>query len=260
MKIRALIVDDEPLARSLIRELLSAESWIDIVTECGNGNDAVSAVRRERPDLLFLDVQMPGMSGVDVVASLEGESMPYVIFVTAYDHYAIEAFRQEALDYLLKPFSRERFQQSLRRARRSLRSRELASLGEKMSALVQSFAEREVEERPPAYTTRLQVRTGRKLQILAVSDVAYFEAANQYVRAHTREGPQLLSRSLSSLEKELDPRSFCRIHRSTLVNTAFVRDVFLDKGGACSVVLTGGERLRLSRRRRGALEDLLRRR
>jgi two-component system LytT family response regulator len=255
MMIRALIADDEPLARSLLRELLAGDPEVQVVTECGTGQEAVAAVRRARPDLLFLDVQMPGMSGMEVLGDLAGEPLPYVIFVTAHHRYAIEAFEKQALDYLLKPFSKERFRDSLERAKRSLRHRELADLGEKELAKARAD-----EPERPVYTTRLRIRRGRRLQVLDVADVRYFQAASQYVRAHGLDESHLLSRSLTSLEKELDPQRFCRIHRSTLVNTAFVQEVRLEKNGACSVLMTGGERLRLSRRRRAALDRLLERR
>ena len=141
MKLRTVIVDDEPLARSLLRELLSQDPEVRIVAECGNGRDAVQAVNSSRPDLVFLDIQMPEMSGLEVLAALEGAAAPYVIFVTAYDRYAIEAFQMHALDYLLKPFSKERFRQSLERAKESIHRRELAGLAEKMSSLATSYAD-----------------------------------------------------------------------------------------------------------------------
>lgn len=264
MKIRTVIVDDEPLARSLIRDLLAVDSEVDVVAECGNGRDAIAAVKRADPDLMFLDVQMPGMSGLEVLAGLAGGPLPYVIFVTAYDRYAIAAFKMQALDYLLKPFSKERFRDSLARAKRSIRERELAGLGEKMSALAKSYGDLQASpgaggKGVAARITKLRIRDGRKLASLDVSEISFLAAANQYVRVHTRDRSHLLSQSLSSLEQELDPQRFCRIHRSTMVNTAFVKEVRLEKNGACSVLMAGGERLRLSRGRRKALSRLLER-
>ena len=163
MKIRTVIVDDGPLARSLIRDLLAADPEVGVVAECGNGWEAIAAVKRTEPDLMFLDVQMPGMSGLEVLAGLKGGPVPHVIFVTAHVRYAISAFKMQALDYLLKPFSKERFRESLERAKKSIRERELAGLGKKVSVLAKSYADlREspdaVGEGATSYPTRLRIR------------------------------------------------------------------------------------------------------
>ena len=263
MKIRTLIVDDEPLARSLIRDLLALEPELSVVAECASGQEAVAAVKNTQPDLVFLDVQMPGMSGLEVLASIGEVKVPYVIFVTAHDLYAVEAFEMQALDYLLKPFSKVRFHESVARAKKSIRNRELAGLAERMSSLAKSYADLQAsveanEEGAPSHTGELRIREGRRLTSLDVAEIVWIEAANQYVRLHTLERSHLLSQSLASLEKELDPRRFCRIHRSTMVNKDFVREVRLEKNGAHSILMAGGQRLRVSRGRRSVLSELRR--
>ncbi len=257
--IRTMIVDDEPLARELIRDLLREDSEIEVVAECRNGQEALESIGLLQPDLLFLDVQMPGASGMEVVARLPADQIPQVVFVTAYDRYAIEAFRARALDYLLKPFSKERFRESLRRAKEAIQRRRLVGLAAEMTALARSYADLHASlavdtEVETEFVEFLSFRSGRQLKRLAVSEIAWIEAANQYVRLHTATGSCLLARSLNSLERELDPARFCRIHRSTIVQTSQVREVRLEKNGACSVLLVGGERLRVSRRRRQAWE------
>lgn len=265
MKLRTAIVDDEPLARQLIRELLDVDSEVEIVTECGNGRDAVKALKKHQIDLLFLDVQMPGLSGFDVLARMQDERLPYVIFVTAYDRYALRAFEVQAVDYLLKPFSKRRFYESVNRAKHTIRTQGLADLASRVSSLADSYSDlqtslEELTEGARSYETEFVVRKGRALEAIRTTDIHWIQAANQYVRLHTADGSYLLSRSMASLMKELDPKRFCRIHRSTIVNAAVVREVRAEKNGTCSVVLNDGRQLRLSRGRRGVLSGLLKRR
>jgi len=232
--LRALIVDDEVLARDLVGNLLGREEDVEIIGECDNGKDAVAMIKRLQPDLVFLDVQMPGLSGIDVGKRLEGTRAPYIVYITAYDRYAIEAFDLQALDYLLKPLQAGRFAAAVQRARQSLqRDGRMAGDG------------------------TLEVREGRRLFVIPWSEIVYLESANQYVRVHTDERQHLLSRSLASLEKLLPHDRFVRIHRSALVNVDFVEQVAGLTNGTHEVILQGGRRLTLSRSRRTALKRLL---
>lgn len=263
MRIRTIVVDDEPLARDLIRELLVGDEEIEIVAECANGHEALRAIRKHRPDLAFLDVQMPGLSGFNVLARLEPSRLPHVIFVTAYDRYAMRAFDVKALDYLLKPIDKERFYESVARMKKTIRNLGLAELADRMSDLAASYAELqqsfdELRGNGLSYPREILVRDGNARRSVAASEILWIEAANQYVRLHTAEGSHMLSRSLGNMQGRLDPNRFCRIHRSTIVNISFVRDVRAEGNGTHAVVLTNGERLRLSRRRGAALTELLR--
>lgn len=260
MKLRAVIVDDEPLARQLIGELLAADPDVEVVAECASGAEALEVLPRLKPDLLFLDVQMPGLSGFDVLSRLPGGTdVPYVIFVTAHDRYALRAFELHALDYLLKPFARQRFEQSVARAKDAIRNQDLSELARKISSLASSVAggPASVNHGTSTHRTEFRVHSGNVLHNVKVSEIHWIEAADQYVRLHTGETSHLLSQSLSSLEKDLDPQEFFRIHRSTMVNRAFVREIRTEKNGTHSVILTDGKRLRLSRARRKLLTDLL---
>ncbi len=259
MKLRAVIVDDEPLARQLIVELLAGDPDVEVVAECASGTEALEVLPRLKPDLLFLDVQMPGLSGFDVLSRLPGGAVPYVIFVTAHDRYALRAFELHALDYLLKPFARQRFEQSLTRAKDAIRNRGLSELARKISSLASSYsgAPAGVNHGTATHRREFRVHSGNVLRSVKASEIRWIEAADQYVRLHTGDTSHLLSESLSSLEKDLDPQDFFRIHRSTMVNRAFVQEVRTEKNGTHSVILTDGTRLRLSRGRRKLLTDLL---
>jgi two-component system LytT family response regulator len=267
MMLRALIVDDEPLARQLVRELLAEEVDVEVVAECAGGGEAVREIRRLRPDLVFLDIQMPGLSGLDVLAELSGpdgrgEAIPYVIFVTAHDRYAIQAFEVQAVDYLLKPVARDRFERSVARARRALQERNLVDMAAKLASVARSYAELQARSEAqrgeaPRYRGEFILREGGTIRKLLVARIHWIEAANQYVRLHAETGSHLLAESLAGLERELDPQHFCRIHRSAMVNMAFVREVRSGKGGTHTVVLADGTRLRVSRGRRSALQHLI---
>jgi len=260
MKVRALVVDDEPLSRELIRKLLSSDAEVEIVAECPDGTRALDAISRLDPDLVFLDVQMPGVSGFDVVSRLDETRAPYIVFVTAYDRYAIRAFEVQAIDYLLKPISKERFFAGVERAKAAIRARRLGEAVQRMASLAGEFARLQgaLETLAPDYLDEFRVRVGSVLRSIPAHEVTWIEAANQYARLHARDGRHLLSKSMAALEQQLDPRRFCRIHRSAIVNVAFVREVRSEKNGACSVLLTTGESLRLGRRRRAVLSALMR--
>jgi two-component system, LytTR family, response regulator len=237
-RIRALIVDDEPLARSNVAVLLRKVPGIEIIGECSSGAEALGEIRLTKPDLLFLDVQMPECDGFDVLEMLGHDLPPAVIFVTAYDQYALRAFEAGALDYLLKPFDNARFEIALTRARQRIQS---ASRGDNRS--------RKIE--------RVVVKNAGEVCFVKISEIDYIEAADYYACLHVGPRRHLLRRSLSELEGELDPNLFCRVHRSSIVNLERVRSLKLHQDGEYEVVLENGSRVRLSRRYRKQLEERL---
>ena len=234
-KIRVLIVDDEPLARSSLRMLLRQDTDIESIRECGSGAEAVAQIRTARPHLVFLDVQMPECGGFEVLRMLEADKpLPVIVFVTAYDEYALRAFDAGALDYLLKPFDDARFHLAMQRAK------------EKIAAK---------EPLPPPETPRLMVRSAGQVAYVQVPDIDWVEAADYYVCLHVGTRSHLLRKSMAELEQELDPHIFCRIHRSTIVNLRRVRALQVDAAGEYEVILDGGQKLRLSRRFRKELQS-----
>ncbi len=234
-RIRALIVDDEPLARSNLRVLLRQDTDIESIQECESGIEAVAQIRIARPDLVFLDVQMPECGGFEVLRLLEADKpLPVIVFVTAYDEYALRAFDAGALDYLLKPFDDARFHLAMQRAKEQIATK---------------------EPLPPPETPRLMVRSAGQVAYVQVPDIDWVEAADYYVCLHVGTRSHLLRKSMAELEQELDPHIFCRIHRSTIVNLRRVRALQVDAAGEYEVILDGGRNLRLSRRFRKELQS-----
>ena len=253
-KIRAFVVDDEPPARRRLTELLEREPDIEVTGQFAEGASALEAMAREKPDLLFLDVQMPGLGGFEFLDQVEPARQPITVFVTAYDAYALKAFEVRALDYLLKPFSDERFEATLERARERVRAREREALGEKVLSLVESRSA--LDERQ--YVSRLVVKNRGQVLFLDVGDVDWIEAAGVYAAIHEGGREHLVRESLSALEARLDPSRFARIHRSAIVSLDRVTELRIDERGGCRVVLRDGTVLPLSRRQRDALEARLR--
>ncbi len=238
MTIRACIADDEPPARRAIEQLLRRHADIRVVGSCGDGRTAAGIISAEAPDLVFLDVQMPGGDGFDVLGSVTA-APPVVVFVTAFDHYAVRAFEAQALDYLLKPFSDERFEQVLARARERLRTRDYDALAARLG--------------PPP----LVVRDGSRTHVIPVSDIEWIEAEDYYARIHAGDRRPLVRRSLASLLSALEPHGFVRVHRSAVVNLAAVRHVDTLPSGDAQVTLAGGDTVRVSRTHRPALDASL---
>jgi two-component system, LytTR family, response regulator len=234
-KIRALIVDDEPLARSNLSVLLRRDPQIEIVGECGSGIDAVPEIRNARPDLVFLDVQMPECDGFDVLELLGHDVPPALVFVTAYDRYALRAFEAGALDYLLKPFDNTRFDRALDRAKQRI-SR---------------------NKNQPRTLERLAIKSFGQVAFVNVAEIDWIEAADYYVSIHVGTKIHLLRRSMAELEQELDPILFCRIHRSTIVRLDRVSGLKLSEDGEYDVLLENGLTLRTSRRYRKRVQDRL---
>jgi two-component system LytT family response regulator len=253
-RIRTFVVDDEPPARRRLLELLEREPDIEIAGAFEGGAEALEAMAREAPDLLFLDIQMPGLDGFELLDGIEDARQPITVFVTAYDSYALKAFEVKALDYLLKPFSDERFEATLSRARERVRSREREALGEKLLSLVETHPAREEKQ----YVSRLVVRNRGQVRFLDVRDVEWIEAAGVYVTIHEGGREHLVRESLAALEVRLDPSRFARIHRSAIIALDRVTELRLDDRGSYRVVLRDGTVLPLSRRQRDALEARLR--
>jgi two-component system, LytTR family, response regulator len=255
-KIRTLIVDDEHLAREGVRLLIQDDSQIEIIAECANGRDAVRVMQAEAPDLLFLDVQMPEMNGFEVLDQVGAGRLPTVIFVTAYDSYALQAFEAEALDYLLKPFSDERFYRALARAKAQFEQAEVKDQNHKLRALLAAYRGR--QQRPPSLE-RLVIKSGGRVLFLDAQEIDWIEAADYYALLHVGGKSHLLRETMAELEAKLDARKFFRIHRSTIVNIERVKALQANSHGDHSVILNDGTKLKLSRRRREKLQLMLKR-
>lgn len=261
--IRAMIVDDEPLARRAIRLLLKNDSEIEIVAEAGSGSDAVRLITQHSPELLFLDIQMPGLDGFDVLERIDAASIPAIIFVTAFDQYALRAFEVHAFDYLLKPFDDARFEKALRQAKAQVEQREINKLSRKLFALLedreaeQSAAVQQRAERSK-YLTRLMIKSASRIFFLKVEEIDWIGAEDYYVKLHFGRKTHLLRESMNELEAKLDPEKFVRIHRSSIVNLDRVKELHAHFNGDYVVILLDGTELKLSRSRREQLQSLLR--
>ena len=246
---RVVTVDDEPLARQSLRLLLARHPDFDLIGECSHGAEAIDAVHACAPDALFLDIQMPGMDGFDVLRQIGPAAVPALIFATAYDEYALQAFETRALDYLLKPYSDERFDAVLGRVRERLRERSFASMGERLADLIGS-------RRP----STLVVRDGNRTLAIPYSEIVWIEAEDYYARVHARTGRTLVRMSLRSLAGSLDANRFVRVHRSAIVNVDCVRELQPLASGDQRLVLADGTALRVSRTYRSHLDARLGRR
>ena len=257
-KIKTLIVDDEPLARRNLRLLLAKDPQIEILDECRNGREAVKAINTFSPDLIFLDIQMPEMDGFDVLANVGPDQIQAIIFVTAFDQYALKAFDVHALDYLLKPFDDERFAHALTRAKAQIEAREVNRLSKRLIALLE---ERESERNAPApgkgYLTRVMIKAAGRVVLLKVDEIDFIEADGNYAKLHVGKKAHLLREKMNDLEGQLDPARFVRIHRSVIVNLDRIKEMHPHFNGDYIVLLEDGRQLRLSRTRREQLEERL---
>ncbi len=246
-RLRVVIIDDEPLARDAIRALLEDDAEVRIVGE-GTGVDGAVLVVRSKPDLMFLDIQMPEVDGFALLDQLGADAVPAIIFVTAYDRYALRAFEVHALDYLLKPFDDRRFAQALRHAKELARGRRSGEADARIAELL--------EERATA-RRRFLVPARGKTVIIDADQIDWIEAADYYVSLHAGAATHLLRQTMDEIEKQLDPRKFVRVHRSAIVNVDRVREIHPLFRGDCALVLADGRRLKLSRSRRKEFEALL---
>jgi two-component system LytT family response regulator len=257
-KIRALIVDDEPLARQNIRLLLKDDPEIELVGECGGGAEALKVIQKQPLDLLFLDIQMPEMSGFDVLERIDAEKIPAIIFVTAFDQYAIRAFEVHALDYLLKPFNDARFEKALRQAKSQIEQREINQLSKRLVRLLEDRdGPPDSRARTPAYLSRLMIKTASRVFFLKVDEIDWIEAADYYVKLHVGRKSHLLRETMGDMESKLDPEKFIRIHRSAIVNLDRVKEMHAHFNGEYLVILQDGTELKLSRSRREQLQQML---
>jgi two-component system, LytTR family, response regulator len=259
-KIRTLIVDDEPVARRNLRALLSVDPDVEIIGECSGGADAVEAVRAMQPDLVLLDVQMPEMNGFEVIEALGPRQMPAVIFVTAFDQFALRAFEVHALDYLLKPFDDSRFEMALSRAKSQIEQREASEIGRKLFTMLEDLGRPQPrEQKRTVYVEKFMIKSSGRIFFLRADEIDWIEAADYYVRLHAGRHSHMLRETMADLEAKLDPEKFLRIHRSTIVNLSRVKQVQSRAGGEYAVVLEDGTQLKLSRSRREQLEMILER-
>jgi two-component system, LytTR family, response regulator len=257
MSVRVVIVDDEELARRGIRTRLQRSGDVEIVAECKNGREAIDAIRRASPDLVFLDVQMPGKTGFDVVEAIGWDTFPHVIFVTAHDRYAIRAFEVNALDYLLKPIDDERFDIAFQRARESLTRDRDSDFGRRLAAVIGDVASGKSDGRTASRPDRIVVRSGGRVVFVKISEVDWVEAAGDYVTLHVGKKFWLLRETITEMDRKLEPNGFTRIHRSTLVNLERVAEMRALDNGEYRVLLRDGTELKLSRSYRHALQRLI---
>jgi two-component system LytT family response regulator len=271
MTIRTILVDDEPLARRGLELRLQHAPDITIVRQCANGREAIASITEDAPDLMFLDIQMPGVSGLDVVAQVPQESMPMVVFVTAFDRYAIKAFEAHALDYLLKPVDETRLAAALDRVRAQWQQQQAAAQREQLLALLADLQGRgeisaDALAAPPSgtaapsprrYATMLPIRSGRETVRLDVATIDWIDAAGDYMCLHAAGHTHVLRATMKELEDILDPMVFQRVHRSTIVNLARVRSLRPHLNGECFLKLQSGQEVKLSRSFRDKVEMLL---
>jgi two-component system LytT family response regulator len=243
MSIRVLVVDDEPLARRAIVRLLADDPEIELIGECGDGVSAVKAIREQSPDLVFLDIQMPAITGLDVVATIGAERMPATVFVTAYEQYAVKAFEANAVDDLVKPFSRDRFAATLQRARQ----RVSAASGTSAHATTQILQALDTLRQREAYLQRLPVRVEEHIVLIDVADIVWIKAARNTVEIHLATKVHEHRGTMTALAERLDPRHFARVHRSAIVNIARVKTIHPWFNGHHVVTLDTGQQLRMSR-------------
>jgi two-component system LytT family response regulator len=249
-------VDDEPAARNGIRHLLSRDPDVVVVGECRNGREAVRALEKGDVDLVFLDIQMPELDGFGVLSAIGVVNMPAVVFVTAYDRHALRAFEVHAVDYLLKPFTDERFHEALAHAKAQIQQKRLGELSRQLAMLL-SEAEAPRGARSRQYPKRMPIRDGGRVMLLPLREVDWLEAEKDYVRVHVGKSIHVIRQTMKNLERDLDPDRFVRIHRSTIVNIERVRELQPMFKGEYVVVLHDGTELKLSRGYRDQVEAML---
>src|SRR6266581_8430776 len=250
MKVRTLIVDDEPLARGRLHQLLADQPEIELVGQCADGLEAVQTIQQQSPDLIFLDIQMPELDGFGVLEALSAEPMPVIVFVTAHDKFALRAFEVHAVDYLLKPFDRERFESALRRALEQVKHREDPARSQAQAAVL---TEVQSATKP---LERLAIKSGGRITILKTADIAWIQSAHNYVEIHEEKRTHLLRETIGAIETRLPPDKFVRISRSVIVNIERVKELEPLFYGEYTVTLQNGKRLTLSRRYRSKLPQL----
>jgi two-component system LytT family response regulator len=257
-KIKTLIVDDESLARRTIRGLLLADPEIEVIGECGNGAETVTFAQKECPDLLFLDIQMPGMTGFEALMEIGVDNIPATVFVTAYDQYALKAFEVHAIDYLLKPFTDERFTAALKQAKMQVQLKEANRLSQNLVRLIAQQAKPELfSPNRNRFLNRFMIQSGGRAAFIKATDVDWIAADDYYIKLHVSGRTHLLRMSMNEVEAQLDPDQFLRIHRSAIVNFERVKELQQNSSSEWVVLLKDGTELKLSRSRRERLKKFL---
>lgn len=247
MKIKVLVVDDEPLAREGITLRLQQESDIEVIGECGSGSEAIRLILKQEPDVVFLDINMPKVNGFDVVNAVGADQMPLVVFLTAYDQYAIEAFEVNAIDYLLKPLSQDRLQQSLTRVRERLSTDDIGKHVEELHSLLGNLAANGAKQNAPPQNSRIQIRAHGRVVFVDPQDIRWIKADGDYINIYTSTATHLMRESLRNMEKRLQHMGFQRIHRSTLIRLDLVKELLTTEAGDYTVVLDKQTNLKVSR-------------
>jgi two-component system LytT family response regulator len=251
MSIRVVIADDEALASQQIRDFLRKFDDCELVGTCADGREAVQVIQDKKPDLLFLDIEMPELNGFQVLQEIQSGNVPVVVFVTAYDKYAIQAFEAHALDYLLKPFDFERFERTLIRAKKQIVSSRNGELSEKLLAMLES------RKSQPKFLDRLAIKSRGRVIFLRTDEITWVEAAGNYLELHTGKESHLIREPISDFEQRLNPEQFIRIHRSCIVNLEFIKELQPGFGGEYLVIMNDGQQLTASRGYRERLQQLL---
>lgn len=249
--IRVMIVDDEPLARHGLREVLSAEHDLEIIAECADGSEAVAAFVKKRPDVIFLDIQMPEKDGFDVVRMIPPEELPFIVFVTAYNEFAVKAFSANALDYVLKPFDNERIHATLKRVREMVRLKQQAGYSERILNAVASVAPK------ASYLLRIPIRHAGKITLVKTDAVVWIEAAADYIHIHTATEKFITRESIGEIETQLDPSQFVRIHRSSIINIRHIKELQTNQHGDYTAKLDNGTSLPVGRNYKENLTRLI---
>jgi len=273
-KIRAIVVDDESLAREALLVMLGDDAEMEVIAECRNGKEAVTAIREQSPDIVFLDIQMPEMDGFQVVEAIGAERMPVTVFVTAFNKYALRAFEAHALDYLLKPFDHDRFNTALQRAKTFVRQQKLGAISENLLAMLQDMklnageSASDADNKKPDNkkpegaaqkdrSDRVVIKSSGRIYFLKVEEIDWVEGAGDYLSLHSTSGTHLIRETMGNFHARLDPRKFLRIHRSTIVNIERIKDIRPLFKGEYVITLTSGTRLKASRGYRHEIQALL---
>ena len=251
-KIKTLVVDDEPLARARICKLLKAYDYIQLLGECRNGKEALRQITDYRPDLVFLDIQMPDFNGFDVLAKMDKDKIPFIIFVTAYDQYALKAFDVHAVDYLLKPYDNDRFARALEHARQQILTRDQAALHHRMLNVLQEFEQQQLPE-----NLKLEVKDRGKTRLINVLDIQCVEAQGNYLQLFLADENYLIRQTLHAFEEQVQGHPFLRIHRSILINTNYISGKRYDGNGQYYFTLKNGKQLQSSRSFREDIDGLM---
>lgn len=247
-RIRTVVVDDEPLACKRLEKLLKEDEEIELISLCANGEEAIKQIKEEQPDLVFLDIQMPEINGFDVLQNIDQDEAPLIIFVTAYDEYALKAFEVHALDYLMKPFKKERFFDSLNRAKKTLKQDSRAGMNSKIDNLLEYL------EPAQGALSRILVKSSGRYFFLKTTDIDWIESAGNYVRIHSGGNNYLIRETMINMEKKLDSDTFFRIHRSTIINVNKVKELEQWFHGDYQVIMYNEEKLTMSRNYKELLE------